>query len=250
MFFYLGPKRAEISDASSPLIDTYRTVRKNPDEILQFLRPLRPSRTRFHALRKYNPRGDIGRAGQFIFLNKACWNGLYRVNSDGIFNVPYGWPRTNFIINEENLRRCSVQLRRREISIRKQDFEEIENRVSSGDFVFFDPPYVTSHNMNGFIDWNEALFSWKDQIRLAKMAQRLIRRQVNVLVTNADHRDVKELYSGFGHRKLVRYSTLAADASRRVETSEAIFFGGPAYKNGVKPGHERGHENGSFGRFA
>ena len=252
MFFFLGPKRAEISDASSPLIDTYRAVRENPREILNFLRPLRPSKTEFQKLRKYSPRGQIGRAGQFIFLNKACWNGLYRVNSDGIFNVPYGWPKTNFIIDEDNLMRCSKQLRRRETSIRNQDFEEIEERVRERDFVFLDPPYVTSHNMNGFIDWNECLFSWADQIRLASMARRLIQKKANVLITNADHPDVEALYSGFGRAVYSRYSTLASDTTRRGTTSEAIFFGGPGYSNNggvVRPRLDRGREHGSYGRL-
>lgn len=250
MFFYLGPKRAEISDASSPLIETYRAVRKNSDEILKFLRPLRPSKRRFSILRNYNPRGNVGRAAQFIFLNKSCWNGLYRVNSDGIFNVPYGWPRSNFIINEENLLRCSKQLRRREISIKTQDFACIEDRVQNNDFVFFDPPYVTSHNMNGFIDWNESLFSWKDQIRLAKMAKKLVDRGANVLITNADHPDVRELYADFGHRTFVRYSTLASDTSRRGTTSEAIFYGGPTYDGGkvARPRADRDRKYGSYGR--
>ena len=120
-------------------------------------------------------------------------------------------------------------LRRRSISIKRQDFEDISDRVQANDFVFLDPPYVTSHNLNGFVDWNEAIFSWEDQIRLAAMARKLVARGANVLVTNAAHEDVAELYAGFGYKAFSRSSTLAAEASRRVMTSEAIFFGGPAY---------------------
>lgn len=208
MFFYIGPKRAEISDASQPLIETYRAVKERPDRILQFLRRLKPDKTTFNRIRQFAPRGRVGAAGQFIFLNKSCWNGLYRVNSNGIFNVPYGWPKTDYLIDEENFLRCSVQLRRREISIRHQDFEEIEGRVSAGDFVFLDPPYVTSHNMNGFVDWNECLFSWKDQVRLAAMAQRLVDKKANVLITNAAHADLRRLYSNFGQTEFNRSRAL------------------------------------------
>jgi DNA adenine methylase len=229
MFFFLSPRCAEISDASLPLIETYKAVRQHPDAILRFLRPLRPNKTSFNRLRQYEPRGAAAQAGQFIFLNKACWNGLYRVNSDGIFNVPFGQPKTNFIIDEGNFLRCAHQLRRRAVSIRRQDFDHIEDRVRDGDFVFLDPPYVTSHNMNGFIDWNECLFSWTDQVRLAAMARRLVRKKANVLVTNADHPDVHELYADFGRATFDRHSTLASDTSRRGKTSEAIFYGGPAY---------------------
>jgi DNA adenine methylase len=229
MFFYLGPKRAEISDASSPLIQTYRGVQTNADHISSFLRALRPTRSTFNQMRQFRPRTVASHAGQFIFLNKACWNGLYRVNSDGIFNVPFGRPKTNFLIDHDNLKECSRLLRRREISLKCQDFECIKDRVQEGDFVFLDPPYVTSHNMNGFVDWNECLFSWRDQIRLAAMARSLLRKRVNVLVTNAAHADIEALYAGFGTAKFQRTSTLASDTSRRVPTSEAIFFAGPAY---------------------
>jgi DNA adenine methylase len=231
MIFFLCPAKAEISDASQSLIETYRAIKRDPEGVLDFLRPLRPSRTAFNRIKKFEPNGNGEVAGTFIFLNKACWNGLYRVNSNGVFNVPYGWPKTNFLIDEENLRECSTQLRRRSVSVRCQDFEEISERVRKNDFVFLDPPYVTSHNMNGFVDWNERLFSWNDQIRLAKTAKQLVARGANVLITNADHDDVRELYDGFRYKKIIRSSTLAADKSRRTQTTEALLMGGPAYKN-------------------
>jgi DNA adenine methylase len=229
MFFFLGPKRAELSDASPALIDTYRCVRRDPEAVLRFLRPLRPTRASFDRIRRRKARTLSEAAGSFIFLNKACWNGLYRVNSDGIFNVPYGWPKTDFVVDEDNLRRCSQLLRRRAVSLRCQDFEEIGDRVLGGDFVFLDPPYVTSHNMNGFVDWNESLFCWQDQIRLARMARRFVARGANVLITNAAHADIRNLYKGFGYTEYERWSTLAGDLDSRRKTSEAIFFGGPAY---------------------
>jgi len=251
MFFYLGPKRAEVSDASAALIDTYRAVRSHSREILKFLDQLTPTKRNFQKLKGYAPRSAPARAGRFIFLNKACWNGLYRVNSNGIFNVPYGWPRTDFIINEPNLLRCATQLRRREVSIKRQDFANIEQRVEANDFVFLDPPYVTSHNMNGFVDWNECLFSWSDQIRLASMARRLVKKGANVLVTNANHGDVQNLYSDFGMAIYSRWSNLASDTSRRGTTSEAIFFGGPAYPQvkGAGRRDRQGTEDGSYSRF-
>jgi DNA adenine methylase len=229
MFFYLGPKSAEISDFSAPLVETYRAVKRDPEAVLKFLGNMKPTKANFDRIKRMEPGNSDGWAGRFIFLNKACWNGLYRVNSKGEFNVPYGQPRTDFVIDRENFRRCATQLRRRNVRIECQDFGEIEPRVSRGDFVFFDPPYVTSHNLNGFVDWNEQLFRWNDQIRLAELAARLARRGANVLVTNAHHPDVEKLYATFKRRSFERSSTLASDSSRRVQTAEAIFFSGPAY---------------------
>jgi DNA adenine methylase len=229
MFFFLCPERATVSDSSKALIETYQAVRRDPEKVLKFLRPLRPDRETFDRIKRYRPTNEANRAAQFIFLNKACWNGLYRVNSNGIFNVPFGQPRTDFLIDEENFLLCAQQLRRRSISVKCQDFQAIAPDVSEGDFVFLDPPYVTSHNMNGFVDWNECLFSWKDQIRLAKMANQLVAKKANVLITNAAHADVTALYKRFGVNRFERSSTLAGDTSRRGTTSEAIFFAGPAY---------------------
>jgi DNA adenine methylase len=229
MFFYLGPERAEISDASAPLIETYKAVKKSPETIIKFVRHLNLSKAEFERVKRYSPRSRGNKAARFIFLNKACWNGLFRVNSEGIFNVPYGWPKSNFILDEGAFADCCSQLRRRGVTIRCQDFSEIESRVVKGDFVFLDPPYVTSHNMNGFADWNESLFSWSDQQRLAEMAHRLVKRGANVLVTNANHHDIRQLYSCFGHSRFDRFSTLAGDTTKRRLTSEAIFYGGPAY---------------------
>lgn len=229
LFFYLQPARAEISDASPSLINTYRAVRDFPDQILDILRPLKPNKTNFDRIKQLSPGNKVEQAAQFIFLNKSCWNGLYRVNSKGIFNVPFGRPKSDFIVDEENLLRCAAQLRRRDVSIKRQDFEQILGRVEEGDFIFLDPPYVTSHNMNGFVDWNERLFSWEDQIRLAAMAKKLVKKGANVLITNADHPDIRELYRGFRGTTFERNSTLAGDTSKRKGTSEAIFFDGPAY---------------------
>jgi DNA adenine methylase len=247
-FFFLQPERAEISDASEPLIATYRAVKKHSDEILGLLRPLRPDRETFERIKKHAVQGPIEDAARFIFLNKACWNGLYRVNSKGIFNVPYGAPKTDFVIDEGNLVNCAKQLRRRSIRIARQDFSTIECRVVSGDFVFLDPPYVTTHNMNGFVDWNESLFSWQDQLRLAEMAARLVAKGANVLITNAAHPDIEAFYRGFGKSEFVRYSTLASNASKRGKTSEAIFFGGPAYGCGPAVLSKRGSEVGCYRR--
>lgn len=231
LFFLLGPSHAEVSDVSAPLIATYRGVRHDPEGILDFLRPLRPSRACYDNIRRRTPENNTEGAAQFIFLNKACWNGLYRVNSDGIFNVPYGAPRSDFLIDETNFRRCAKQLRRRSITIRRQDFGAIAKKVTFDDFVFLDPPYITSHNMNGFADWNESLFRWQDQIRLAKMAHDLVSIGANVLVTNAAHADILSLYKGFGRTTFERWSSLASDLNSRRKTSEAIFFAGPAYES-------------------
>jgi DNA adenine methylase len=162
------------------------------------------------------------RAAEFIYLNRAGWNGLYRVNSRGEFNVPYEAPKTSAIVDAEHLRGCAKLLRRSRVRIETADFDHALNSCERGDFVFLDPPYVTGHNNNGFIDYNERLFSWADQVRLAQTAVALAKRGVKVMVTNANHQGVIDLYPTFEAIEIERSSTLASDKSSRGLVTETV----------------------------
>lgn len=178
----------------------------------------------YYEVRASQPRGRHQQAARFLYLNRACWNGLYRVNKKGEFNVPYGAPRTSSQMDAVNLRACSHALAADDVQLRVSDFEDVLMGAEEGDLVFLDPPYVTGHNNNGFIDYNERLFSWDDQRRLAAVATRLAARGVQVLVTNAAHDDVMDLYPGFRRQPILRSSTLAsAVASRRVVKEIALW---------------------------
>lgn len=226
LFFALKPDRATLSDVSAELIGVWRAVRDAHQQVTEYLSPLRPDKDLYYEIRASRSADPLVRASEFMYLNKTCWNGLYRVNAKGEFNVPYGAPRTDFISDPTNLAACSELLRRSEVSIRQTDFEASLRTVRSGDFVFLDPPYVTKHNHNGFRDYNENLFSWSDQERLATTAKRLIDKGARVLVTNADHPDIAALYPDFGRSTLVRSSTLASNSAKRGNVTEALFFAG------------------------
>ena len=155
---------------------------------------------------------------------KVCFNGLYRVNSKGRFNVPYGMPKTDFPKDYENLRECSLALRKPGVQLRSCDFETALEDVKAGDLVYLDPPYVTPLNKRGFVDYNGTLFSWEDQKRLAMRARQMADAGVYVIVSNVDHPDVLGLYRGFRSRTLTRSSTLASDAKCRVRVKDAILY--------------------------
>lgn len=224
LFFYLKPSRATLTDVSAELIGTWVGIRDHCKAIIDYLRPLKPNKKKFYQIRENRSTETDQNAAEFIYLNRTCWNGLYRVNSAGKFNVPYGAPKTDFIFDEENFRACCRLLNRRGITIRCADFEDAAAKARCGDLVFFDPPYVTKHNFNGFRDWNERLFSWSDQVRLATVSKRLVRRGVRVVVSNAEHEDIAALYRGFAQASLRRASTLASDSSKRGPTTEALFY--------------------------
>lgn len=224
LFFLLRPKRAILSDACEELITTFSSVRDGVETILNHLEPLKPDRDRFYSIRSQRSADPLKRAAEFLYLNKTCWNGLYRVNSKGEFNVPFGAPKSDSIVDADNLRACSSILSRPGVRLLCSDFEEALRGAQSGDLAFLDPPYVTRHNDNGFVDYNETLFSWNDQIRLASLAARLADKGVHVLVTNALHGEVVELYSGFNVRRIERPSTLASDSTKRGRVEEAVFW--------------------------
>ena len=227
LFFLLQPHRAILSDLCSPLISTYEMIREEPSGIIDILNDLKVNRDTFYDIRSRSSADPVEQAAYFIYLNKTCWNGLYRVNSSGQFNVPFGRPKSQGTFDPANIMACSELLRRPSVSIKKGDFEARLAGVDSGDLVFLDPPYVTGHSNNGFIDYNERLFSWSDQLRLAATARALADQGASVIVTNANHGEVKRLYTGFSHAILERRSTLASDISKRRIVRESIFYRRP-----------------------
>ena len=225
MFFLLKPTLAVLSDACQPLIATYESVRDNPSAVLKLLATMDVlDKNYYYEIRASQPQGRHRQAARFVYLNRSCWNGLYRVNKNGEFNVPYGAPKTSSPMDEVNLRACSDALRQSGIVLKSGDFEDVLRDAKQGDFVFLDPPYVTGHNNNGFIDYNERLFSWEDQKRLAAVARRLVDEGVFVLATNAAHDDVVRLYRGFGARPITRSSTLASAVTSRRAVKEVALW--------------------------
>jgi len=224
LFFLLQPQRAVITDSCAELIQTFEAVRDHPGRILQYIDPMKPDKRAFYAMRDQRSRGHIKRAAEFIYLNKTCWNGLYRVNAEGRFNVPYGAPKSDTIVDESNLRACSAALREPGVELAIAQFDSAMEGVAEGDLVFLDPPYVTRHNNNGFVDYNERLFSWEDQVKAAEVAMEAADAGAHVIVTNAYHDEVLDLYEGFDIQSLRRHSTLASASTARGPVREAILW--------------------------
>ena len=226
IFFSLKPKEALLSDINSDLINLYRAIQANPDEFEKIMKrhQKRHNKDYYYRVRAEVPEGLEERAARTLYLNRTCWNGLYRVNLRGEFNVPIGTKNT-VIFPGEDFGEISRILR--SAKIRCSDFEKIVDAADKDDFVFIDPPYTVQHYENGFIKYNEHIFSWADQIRLRDSVRRAIVRGAFVVVTNADHESIRSLYSGIcNYRQLSRYSVLAGDSNYRGRTTEAMFIGG------------------------
>lgn len=227
-FFFLEPPIAVLSDANEELIDTYVAVRDGIDSVIDCLMELPYTKEDYYIIRSSRPLSAAARAARFIYLNKTCFNGLYRVNLSGEFNVPFGRHGPNVeICNEAQLRAASRALR--SASLRTGDFAEILTQARPGDVVYFDPPYTTTHGNNGFIEYNAKVFSWEDQRRLAMVAESLVEGGVNVAVSNADHPSIIDCYTQSGRlrlERLERWSTIASRAPKRLRTTELVFVRG------------------------
>lgn len=223
VFFHLQPKAALLSDRNRELIEAYRVVRRTPGILHNRLAQMHDWHCKkfYYQTRRKEPSSRIERAARFVYLNRTCWNGLYRVNRRGQFNVPIG-TKTTVAFPPRALLKISKTLKSAELA--ECDFEITIDRVGAGDFLFVDPPYTVSHNNNGFVKYNNVLFSWEDQIRLAKSVERASARGAFVFVSNAHHDALVALYCGFAdHYTLRRSSILSGNSSGRREIEEAVF---------------------------
>ena len=220
VFFHLRPDAAILSDKNPELINAYKQMCSSWRLVRRALRRHQRLHTcdYYYEERARLHRVAHERAAQFIYLNRTCWNGLYRVNLQNVFNVPIG-TKSAVLLDSDNFPLTAEVLGKSKLAV--SDFEETLDLAQKNDFVFVDPPYVTRHNFNGFVKYNDRLFSWNDQERLAKAVRRAADRDVKVLVTNAAHQSIRDLYRGLGDREdLNRASVLAADSANRGITTE------------------------------
>lgn len=221
MFFHWNPPQAVLSDANAALIETYCAIKDSADDVGRKLEEhaQKHSPEHYYATRSAVFENIVERAAQFIYLNRTCWNGLYRVNKLGVFNVPIG-TKQNVLLATDNFQLIAQRLSGATLS--HADFEAQIDKSIEGDFIFADPPYTVRHKHNGFVKYNEQLFSWDDQVRLRDAIARAKSRGVQTLVSNADHDSIRELYSGFKLDEVSRFSAIAGAGAKRGSFDELL----------------------------
>lgn len=224
VFFHTAPKSALLSDTNSRLVDTYNAIREDWSRVWETLKNHQclHSKEYYYKLRAMKFTSTTERAAQFLYLNRACWNGLYRENLSGQFNVPIG-TKTKIIMDDDDFEGASKLLRGAEI--RCCDFSEAIREASEGDFLFVDPPYTTAHNMNGFVKYNQTIFRWEDQVRLRNDLKGATRRGAKVVLTNAHHESLTDLYRDHGTLITVpRASIISGKSTGRSQTEELLIY--------------------------
>jgi len=225
VFFAVEPGHATLSDRNDELITAYQALRSDTEGVIHLLSRYPHDEDFYYRMRARSPRSARSVAARLVYLNRICWNGLYRVNQEGKFNTPFGRFKNPTICDPDRLRKAAHLLRR--AKLRVGDFELIASEAESGDLVYFDPPYITGHQHNGFLKYNAHLFSWDDQQRLARLAIDLADAGVYVLVSNADQPVVVRLFKGFNYYRVRRRSFIGSTVSSRGEVVEALLSSYP-----------------------
>lgn len=222
IYFNLLPQQALLSDINPKLIETYIAIKQDWEGVIELLKchQEKHSREYYYLQRNTCHKSASERAAQFLYLNRACWNGLYRENLRGEFNVPIG-SKTKIVFETDDFETVSAALQNAKIKC--CDFGETIDEAKSDDLIFVDPPYTTAHNMNGFVKYNQKIFSWDDQIRLRDRLVSAAGRGCKVVATNAWHDSVIDLYQGSARIvEVPRASVISGNNQGRKGTSESL----------------------------
>ncbi len=193
-------QKCSISDLNSDLVLAYTTIRNRIDTLISSLKNHeknyhKDSKSYYYSVRESNPRSEIEKTSRLLFLNRTCFNGLYRVNSKGKFNVPLGKYTNPNIVNEENLRSVSNILQASRVSIKCRDFEAVLRDAKKGDLVYFDPPYQPVSETANFTSYTNRNFSHDDLSRLADLCINLDAKGCKILLSNSDSKEVSDMFS-------------------------------------------------------
>ena len=226
LFFELKPNNAYISDMNEELINLYQVVRDNVEELITDLQKHDISKEYFMQIRnidrtkEYQNLSDVKKASRFIYLNRTCFNGMYRVNSKGEFNVPFGNYKNPRIIDENNLINCSNLLQKTEI--KNADFSKILNYIQKGDFVYFDPPYVPLNETSSFTSYTKDGFDIDMQFKLRDICDELDSMGVKFMLSNSDTKLVNELYANYEIKKVFASRQINANPNGRGKITEVL----------------------------
>lgn len=222
LFFYLTPDKAFLSDLNEELVNAFLVVKIDCEALLRSLKQHKNSAGYYYRIRALDPGGldPVERASRFIYLNKTCYNGLYRVNRQGKFNVPFGRYKNPIYADECQLRLASKALRNADVKV--ADFEIVLDQAKPGDFVYFDPPYQPISDTSNFTSYTADAFDESQQRRLAAVFRELDKRGCYVMLSNSDCPLIHDLYSRFRIETVMAKRYINCKSDRRGAIPEAL----------------------------
>ena len=221
-------KRARLSDKNEDLIRVYTALRDDAHSVIHELEKLcqaKPTEKQYYEIRASRPTKASARAARMLYLNRTGYNGLYRVNRSGEFNVPYGRYKKPNILDPARLLATAGALQDVELAV--EDFADCCKKAKRGDFVYFDPPYVPVSKTSNFAAYHSVAFTLAEHERLAKTFAQLTKRGVATLLSNSDTPDTRELYAAFDTRTVQAKRAINSNGARRGVVSEILVHGQP-----------------------
>lgn len=229
LFFALQPQSACINDVNYELIRVYTVIKNDVDALIEQLKQFQNNKDQFYEIRswdrnkdKYTHLSDIEKAARIIYLNKTCFNGLFRVNASGEFNVPFGNYANPNIVNEPVLRAISFYFNNSEIVFNAVDYAEILKNLPDNAFVYLDPPYDPVSVTANFTSYTKDGFSRDEQIRLRKCCDELNERGIKFMLSNSATDFIYDQYSKYNIEIISAKRLVGADASKRGRIQEVI----------------------------
>ncbi|MDI6738126.1 MAG: DNA adenine methylase [Nanoarchaeota archaeon] len=218
------PKEIIISDSNEELINAYEVIRDNTGELIEKLKQYKNAHNKdnYYKARDLQPGklNKIERAARFIYLNKSCFNGLYRVNSSGKFNVPIGSSKHPAILMEDDLKEISALLQN--VTVKALPFENVANYAKTGDFIYLDPPYYPLKKGKSFTTYTKEAFLEKEQEKLSEVFRSLDKKGCKIMLSNSDTDFIKKLYKGYNINTVQASRMINSDATKRGKISELV----------------------------
>lgn len=233
VLFELQPKKAIINDYNSELINVYNVIKDYPDDLIGFLKYHKENNTseHFYSIRemdrdsvKFSQMSEVERAARIIYLNKTCFNGLYRVNSAGQFNSPYGKYKNPNIVNEPVIRAMSKYFNDNKITILNSDFKDALKGIRKGAFVYLDPPYMPISSSSSFTGYTENGFDEDKQRELKVVCDNLDKKGIKFLQSNSDCDFICDLYKDYNIKKVKAKRSINSKGNGRGEINEVLIY--------------------------
>ncbi len=236
IFFRLRNERgrkfpAILNDSNEELINCYQVVQSQPEPLLERLREMaaRHSQDHYYQIRAARPEQSLERAARLIYLNKTCYNGLYRVNASGGFNVPIGRYKDPSIVQEDKIRAAHAALQG--VQFWNKEFDEAALAARKGDFVYFDPPYQPLTATSNFTSYTRDQFGMAQQCHLAEVFKQLVKRGCHVLLSNSDSELVRNLYRDYRQVEIQAPRFINSKAAGRSSIVELLILASPAERD-------------------
>lgn len=229
VLFALQPPKAIVNDLNGDLITVYEVIRDDVESLIESLKKHENTPEYFYAIRDldrnkeaYKVLPKVDKASRLIYLNKTCYNGLFRVNSAGEFNSPFGHYKNPNIVNEPTLRAVSKYFNANTITFYHEDFEKVLSQLKKGTFVYLDPPYDPVSDTASFTGYNKGGFDKSEQIRLKSCCDELTKRGIRFLLSNSATTFIKELYSGYRIETVQAKRAINSNAAKRGSIEEVL----------------------------